>query len=215
MDDIDELFADARDSLNELIRMHAESMEAGEVVPGMRPRIKSVLEHQRSALDYLVPRVNARYGKKPPRKPYYPMASKPGEFNAQFDRYMPEVRTAYPPIAEAFARHQPFRADCEWLKWLSKLVNPNKHSKLTQQTQRTDEQYRGASGVTVRGIRFVLGSNPPTFDPTGAIEGGPWTKETITEWAFVDPPVFVGIALNTIQRGVESTVEDVRQAAAL
>jgi hypothetical protein len=82
-------------------------------------------------------------------------------------------------------------------------------------SEHNDVRVAAATGVTVRGIRFVLGSNPPTFDPTGAIEGGPWTKETITEWAFVDPPVFVGIALNTIQRGVESTVEDVRQAAGL
>ncbi len=215
MDDIDELLADGRDSLNELIRMHAESMEAGGVVPGMRPRIKSVLEHQRSVLDYLVAHVNARYCKKPPKKPIYPMAWTPDKFNAAFDANMPGVRKAHPPIAEAFARHQPFRADRQWMKWLSRLVNHNKHSKLTQQMQRTDEQYRGASGTTVRGITFVLGSNPPTSDPTGAIEGGPWTKETITEWAFVDPPVFVGIALNAIQRGVETAVEDVRQAAGL
>lgn len=215
MDDIDELLEDARRGIDEIAEMHAESVDAGAIVRGMRPRIKSVLEHQRSALDYLVPRVNARYCKKRPKKPFYPMARDPQSFNAAFDTYLPGVRQAEPAIAYAFARHQPFQADHLWLKRLNKLVNHNKHNKLTQQTQRTDEQWRGATGVAVRGIRFVLGSNPPTFDPTGAIEGGPWTKETITEWAFVDPPVFVGIALNTIQRGVESTVEDVRQAAGL
>lgn len=222
MDDIDELLADALRGINEVAVMHAESMETGEIVRGMRPRIKSILEHQRSALDYLVQQVNATH---PPtkkvrkKKAYYPVARKPEHCEGACEANMPGLITNHPAIARAFAAHQPFVPSEQWLGWLMELVNANKHSELTRPQQRTTEIWRGPRGNAVRGITFMREGDPPeaaTTDPTGFIDaGGPWVKHDITEWAFVRPNVFVGIALHAIQSGVKMTVEDVRQAAGL
>lgn len=218
MEDIDELLEDTWRGIDEIQRMHDESVAAGKIVTGMRPRIKSVLEHQRSVLDYLVQQVNAKYCKKPPKKTYYPMASKPGEFNAAFDRNMPGVRKAHPGIAEAFARYQPYEPSVDgtdWLRWLTTLVNGNKHNQLTPQTQQTDDLWRQPDGGTVSGIAFVREGEEPTTDPTGFIGPGPWARETIFRWAFVKPGVSVVGALVAIQGNVAQAVKDIRQATDL
>ncbi len=214
MDDIDELLDESRELLEVLGRMHAESMDDGELVRGMRPKIKSFLEHQRSALDYLVAQVNNKHCKKRPEKAFYPLAWEEDKFLEIFDREMPGVRVAEPQIAEAFAVHQPWVAPERWLKWLYALANPNKHIKLSRPKQRSFDQWRNEGGTTVQGIRFRREGQEPTMDPSGFIEGA-WTKETITEWSFDKPKVFLGIALHSILRGTEATIADVRQAAGL
>jgi hypothetical protein len=218
MEDIDELLEDACRGIDEIQRMHDESVAAGKIVSGMRARIKSVLEHQRSVLDYLVRQVNGKYCKKPPKKSYYPLGSKPEEFNAAFDRNMPGVRKAHPEIAEAFARYQPYIPGpdgTDWLRWLTALVNGNKHNQLTPQTQQTDDLWRHPDGGAVSGIAFVREGEEPTTDPTGFFGPCPWTKETIFRWAFVKPDISVMGALLAIQGNVVQAAKDIRQAADL
>jgi hypothetical protein len=215
LDDIDELLADARSGIEAIGMMHAESVDAGALVIGMRPRIKSVLEHQRSVLDYLVRQVNAKHCPRPPQKPFYPMAREAKNFTAAFDSNMPRVRKHHPNVAHAFCAHQPFVPGQEWVGWLSVLVNANKHNELTPQTQEDYEEWRSAQGGSISGIAFEREGQAPTSDPTGFLGPGPWTRETITEWAFTTPKIAIGIALHKIQAGVEETVKDVRHAAGL
>jgi hypothetical protein len=200
MEDIEELLEDARRGIEEIQRMHTESVAAGEIVPGMRARIKSVLEHQRSVLDYLVNQVNAKYCKKPPK-------------NRAFDVNMPGVRKLHPEIAAAFEVHQPHIS--EWLQWLHVLVNGNKHNQLTPQSQQTQDRW-SSGNISVQGISFMVVGQEPTTDPREFFDvPTPWTKETITEWRFVKPSVPVVMALSLIQQGVGEVVRDVRQAAGL
>jgi hypothetical protein len=216
MEDIVALIEDSRDLFGQIQELHRESVKAGQTVRTLKPRIKSLLEHQRSVLDYLVENINNAYATKSPRKAYYPVADKPEAFEGRFDKNLPGVRGACPEIAAAVERHQPFQPGKEWIDYLMTLVNDNKHRALSPQSQQQTEVWQNSKGGTVQGISFYgADSSRPTSDPTGFVGPGPWDKTVVTEWHFAKPPVSVLYALGLIQNGVEATILDVGTAANL
>lgn len=131
----------------EVGRLHEDSLELDELVEPIRPRIKSILEHQRSSLDYLTVGVFDHLGtRRPPRKIYFPTAGNEAHLPRNFDANLPGVRLSYPEVFDAFAEHQPFRPEGVWLRWLAQLVNLNKHRALSLPTRQESEIWR-APGV--------------------------------------------------------------------
>jgi hypothetical protein len=95
-------------------------------------RVKNILENQRSALDFVAHDLTSRFGTVLGKaQVYYPLAPTSAKFNGSIDRFMPDVRTARPDLAQTIQQFQPF--NCEWLRALRDLVNPNKHVRLSPQ----------------------------------------------------------------------------------
>jgi hypothetical protein len=229
MEDVEELIEEARALLTKVGELSELSAAEGKPIRRIRVQIKSLLEHQRSILDYLVEVVNGHFKTSPPPKGkhvYYPFAWKPGSFEKVFDGCMPGVRLSHPEVAAAFARHQPLEPEGDWIQWLVELVNENKHRILSAQARIEFPEYRAPGGTSVKMLgnsKFRRRGGPgepewvETQDPTGIIVGsGPWTRTTGVDWFFAKPSLMPATAiLASVQNGVEMTVADIRVAAGL
>lgn len=72
LDDVQTLLEDTDEQLALVFRLHDESAESGVMSRRFKPRIKNVVENQRSVLDYLAYEVHQRHGRPTKVKIYYP-----------------------------------------------------------------------------------------------------------------------------------------------
>lgn len=158
LDDIHALLADSEEQLATLHSLHDEAIRDTRVHARLKTRVKSIVEHYRSVLDYLAVEITSRYGKtQGSGNIYYPFAQAPNDFGPTMERNMPGVAAAEPTIADAISRHQPY--DSEALRNLSKLVREQKHNRLTEQIVQNIHQcevVERSSGAVVawKGIHF-------------------------------------------------------------
>jgi len=223
LDDIRDLLADNDEQLTLVGRIYAEGEESGIESRRLRPRIKNVVENQRSILDYLAHEVHQQHGIETKAKVYYPFASSSEKFAGDIDGRMPGVRKARPDIAEAIKRHQPFNHD--WMIWLNYLRNESGHRTLSKQrerkTTRTLLHLRGGGTSSIQDIG-VIGSDGEPVHPSAVFSGvDSYTDVTVTVWTFDAPsiPSMPSIAAPTvlamIEDGIRTAVADIAQAAGL
>jgi hypothetical protein len=87
-EDIGALLADAQEQIDgTLPDLHHKSLTDPNARPRFRARVKSVLEQQRSILDYLAVDITTRLGT-PSGFIYYPLAQNEASFNAEIDNKM-------------------------------------------------------------------------------------------------------------------------------
>lgn len=217
MDHIDDLLEDTDEQLALVRHLYEEASQTGTQSKRLKPRIKNVLENQRSILDYLANAIHSQYGTPAKAKIYYPFASKPEHFKGDMESRMPGVQKNRPDIAQAIERHQPFNRD--WMIWLSKLRNEHGHVILTKH-QRTDEirtdfhlpgggrsSIQGATVVDAQGNRLH-----PSVLFTGYTH---YTDVPIISWCFPDPPYPADYTLMIIHHGLREAVDEIRQVAGL
>jgi hypothetical protein len=210
-DDIRDLLADTQEQLALVNTIYKGCQETGEETRRLRPRIKNVIENQRSLLDYLAVSVHERFGKETGAKISYPFSTAE-RFTADIDNRMPGVRKAQPTITDAIHRHQPFNQD--WMGWLEGLRNEYSHRRLSKhaRTEAIRTELHQPSGVTtnVQGISFQDATGREMT--AGEFFGVPSTDVAVIEWHFATPDLPAPLALGVIQDGVERLLTDVSQA---
>lgn len=177
VEDIEALLADARDQLEALRVLHDQALEDPKVRKRFQTRVKNILEHQRSALDYLAVGLTEEFGT-PKGKIYYPLAQSKDEFPAEMESKMPGVAGAKPSVARQIEWHQPFAPHHgHMFRELNQLARQQKHNRLTLQIVKETYKCRvsdTATGSFVEwyGIRFEPGAITAEH-PNGAIEFRP------------------------------------------
>jgi hypothetical protein len=166
LEDIAALLDDAHERIGELQALHDEALDKEAARPHFRARVKSVLEQERSALDYLAVEITERRGT-PKGLIYYPLAQSAQEFPAVMDSKMPGVAAALPGVAAVIEKWQPYQPGREWLRDLNQLAREQKHNRLTLQLVRDTLRCRvteDATGAFVEwyGLAFRPGANPGT-----------------------------------------------------
>jgi hypothetical protein len=166
LEDIAAILDDAREQTTALQELHDEALDKEAARPRFRARVKSVLEQERSALDYLAVEITKKYGT-PGGMIYYPLAVDAHNFASEIERKMPRVSATAPSVAAAIERWQPYQPGVDWLRDLNKLAREQKHNRLTLQLVRDTIKCRvteDATGAFVEwyGLAFRSDPNPGT-----------------------------------------------------
>jgi hypothetical protein len=211
VEDIEDLLIAADTLLAEVVQIYPETLANKKVGHRLTPKIKSILEHQRSALDYLAAEIHARHGTPTKKKIYYPLAPNGASFAPGIESRMPGVRSKQPQIAKAIEHHQPYQADYDWLKWLKDLTNENKHTQLSP--LKPDEGVK----VWFNDGTSLTASNK-VYQQINLPEAGKQAQEreeVWVDWRFTQPNQPALRTLKAIQAGLKTVVADLRQVAGL
>jgi hypothetical protein len=158
-EEVELLLDEARAQIADLVSLHDQALAEAAVRGRFKVRVKSVLENQRSALDYLAVGITTQFGTPKKGKIYYPLAKSDQVFPSIMNSTMPGVMQAAPEIADVIRACQPHTTRGEWLGRLNRLTREQKHNRLTAQL--VQESYAGritelATGAFIDwdGIRF-------------------------------------------------------------
>ena len=200
---------------------YRRGLDAKSVSDSLLYDVRRVIQDCQSALDWTASAVNDRYGSG--RAPYFPLARRPEDFDAELDKQIKGLHANHPAIAAAFERHQPYQTGSEVLGYLHKLSRVNKHQDFSPQTRterlrtRVDvaaewdpRAVKFASGVSILGAPIDPATQRPLPHPAVAV-----TDVRYIDWQFVDPPTSVLRTLQSLARSVREAVEDVERAATL
>jgi hypothetical protein len=132
LEDIAAILDDAQEQISALRALHDEALDKETARPRFRARVKSVLEQERSALDYLAVEITKMHGTSNGLI-YYPLAQSAQEFPSVMAGKMPGVAAAAPAVATAIEKWQPYQLGGEWLRDLNRLAREQKHNRLTLQ----------------------------------------------------------------------------------
>jgi hypothetical protein len=210
-DHIDDVLAGADAGIRKLASKYRHALFAKELPGPLLVTIKSVLEHERSALDYLAWSITEAYGKAGAQT-YYPLAYAAEGFDNEMDYRMKGVALAQPKIAAAIGRHQPYEHDA--LKHLSTLTRHAKHRHLSKHVR---EERAGSVVVGPGGMFWWYGGGTPLWFVTPGMEppAAGDVEMTLVDWYFVEPHVPILETLNDIQAVVGSAVRDIRKTTRL
>lgn len=216
--DIQALISDSRTQLDELVSVYEDSLRERQVPASLQVHIKTIVDLERSALDYLAHAIVAGCGVKG-SKTYYPMADSAADFAGRFDRDMPGVSAKMPEVRAIIEKWQPF--DQPWIAVLSKLSRENKHQRLTPQVRvetprRVDEGPRGTVSWDPRSVSFGEGVyiNGRPVDPTTQRTSA--TRNILyVDWLFEGLGVSAIGALREIAEGLHPLLVEVADAAGL
>jgi hypothetical protein len=218
LEDIEALLQEADALLAEFKDIYEDTLAAKKQGYKLKPKMKSILEHQRSALDYLAHEIRERDGTKSKARTYYPSAYKPQDFNQRIGTCMPGVRQARPDIAAAIERHQVYQPGHEWLGWLYDLANENKHRVLSALQPDEGMRYKFEGLTVIASSRTKL--KHPSLGSEISIEEMVGQRATGSEavwvdWMLTKPHRPLLQTLQEIQAGLRVVVADVTQVAGL
>lgn len=141
------LLDDADEQIDWLKAIHDQALTDQTARSRFRARIKSVLEQQRSTLDYAAVDITERFGE-PRGLVYYPFASNDPNFDAEIDKKMPGVRSTRPDIVAVVRQHQPYQQSQQWLGELNQLTRARKHNRLGLNIIRETQRVRVTEDTT-------------------------------------------------------------------
>lgn len=122
-----------------------------------RPKVKSILEHLRSCLEYSAQDINAKF-KVPKEKIYFPYAKNRDEFEKSLKRNLPNLESIFPDIYKEILLVQNFECGDDWLIRLCELTNSAKHKDAI--AIHKDEELIKSIDIEAAGFRFArLGGN--------------------------------------------------------
>lgn len=219
MQNVDDVLAHAQDLIRDLGPIYRETLGARDPGRKLKPVVGDILSAQRKALDFLATGVYAAYGDGTARRVYYPLARTDEGFPKRIRENMPGVHANRRDVSDAIRRHQPYRADCEWLAWLEALRNPGTHVDLTPVTPEVVTHYEIAGGLTMtappeaRIDHPLLGKNLSIEE---LLKGAAYeTHPTWRDWTLAKVGKPAMQTLEAIQRGVEDAVTDICTVAGL
>lgn len=98
-----------------------------------KPKVKSILEHLRSCLEYAVQDINLRLSKPQSKdRLYFPYGKTLEKFEEVADKKLPLLKIELPKIYEKIIELHSFKEDDSWLKTLCDLTNHTKHDNSIQ-----------------------------------------------------------------------------------
>ena len=159
LQDINELLEAAEQGINFLEKENVIAQTNNEKPNLSRTKIKGILEHLRSVLDYVAVDITETLKEeclkkniqaKKVGKIYFPIRDNSTEFSEVIQKNFCYLKEFYPSIYELVENIQPFEGKDNWLQRLSKLTIQNKHNGLTEQ-QKTEYD-----NVTVGGNKGVI-----------------------------------------------------------
>jgi hypothetical protein len=127
--------------LPEMNRLYRQSIQDNELKTSVCVKVKSFLEHLRSALDYCASAIYKKYGKgKPSHRPYFSYANAKDTLNdfrtTIIERALPGVAAARREILALLEKYQHFGSTGNWMPIFMQLANENKHQEFTPQAQK-------------------------------------------------------------------------------
>ena len=129
-----ELLDEARELLVGVEKAYAQAKTAESVVVVARPKVKSCLEHLRSALDYIAHDLSETTDPaKRPKRVYFPYGKDSGLYLNSLRQNLPGLDPKYHSVLESM---QPHSCGDEWLIQLCHVTNFNKHVQLQDQERR-------------------------------------------------------------------------------
>jgi hypothetical protein len=224
-DDVQAVLDEAQEALNSLSSLYQQSLDEKQLSPRLKTRIKTVLDHQRSALEFTARDITHRVGSPPPgSKIYFPVVSASSSFAARMKGVMPGVAQARPDIETAIEVAQAYHPGNEWIMWLNDLSNENKHEGLSPQSRVETRRVEitGPAG-SVSYTPFTPGQGGVRFGPGVYINGVPidpstqmpvpnnrvQTKAVIyVDWLFDVNKRSASGTLNTIQARLTTLLQD-------
>ncbi|HLQ66570.1 MAG TPA: hypothetical protein VK123_04980, partial [Candidatus Limnocylindrales bacterium] len=132
---IDALLEHADTELAKIEAEYQESLHAKSIDTAMRIDIKNLCENLRSALDYLAHEVRESFCQQArgDAKFYFPILPDKATFDVRVDQWYPGLRSAAPSVVAYLEAVQPYQKGFEWLGYLNKVNNENKHGDLVEQ----------------------------------------------------------------------------------
>ncbi len=91
-----------------------------------RPKVKSILEHLRSSLEYLAQDINEKISR-PKKIIYFPYGKTEDDFKNSINKYFPLLSQEFPAIYDEIVKIQKFKLNDDWLLKLCRLTNDAKH----------------------------------------------------------------------------------------
>ncbi len=172
--DVNELLNETGGLLKQIETTYNEARSGEEIARVARPKVKSCLEHLRSALDYIAKDLSEHTkSEKTPRNVYFPYGKNQKIFNQALEKNLPSLSEDYRAIIESI---QPHKSMDNWLLHLCKTTNFNKHTELQEQERQNSPnsitnignliQIDSTSSLTV-GTMFVNGKH---VNPKGPLE---------------------------------------------
>lgn len=134
--DIDAILQESDAQIAAASALHDEAFKSQPLRDAFRAKVKTIIEQQRSALDYLAVGITEKHGI-PKGMLYYPLAQVDGEFASRMESKMPGVATAVPAIADVIRKYQPYQTAHGWIRELNTLAREQKHNRLTLQLVRS------------------------------------------------------------------------------
>ena len=174
--DILDLLSDIHDIITDLeseIKKAAKDNTTKEV---NRPRIKSALEHFRSCLDYcatdiyeivLFPNLIKR-----PHKIYFPYGKIEPDFYSYVCKTLPKLKDLRNDIYLHLESIQPYKLQDDWLFYLCKLINNQKHDRPSHQ-KRMDNTTISSNGCDLisasKGVNVIMRNCTLQGSPIGLL----------------------------------------------
>ena len=116
-DNIDELLEDVKENFL-LISSYKK-------IP--RPKVKTIMEHLRSCLEYSAQDINSKLSV-PKSRFYFPYGDTPDSLDAAIQKNLPLLKAEKPEIFDEILKLHSFESGGEWLKNLCDLTNHAKHN---------------------------------------------------------------------------------------
>jgi hypothetical protein len=189
---IDALLKHADSVLAKIEAEYQESLHAKSIDAAMRIDIKNLCENLRSALDYLAHEVRESFchQARADAKFYFPILPDQATFGARVDQWYPGLRSAAPSVVADLEAVQPYQKGFEWLGYLNKINNENKHGDLVEQIRNETVETRVTgqgggqvswgpgvtfgSGVSIMGVPIDPRTQLPVPSPAVKVERITW-----------------------------------------
>lgn len=207
------------DEVEELIQ---ESIQHDDVIPYLKVKIKNCLENCRSPLDYVANYIFDSYCKMEysPHElkkfnVYYPIAHSDYSYNNYINKNYRGLNAKRPDIVSIIRDSQSFGKD-DWLKFLPKLINTNKHRNLTKQE-------RKETGVYIHNMALQNGTVLKNVFSSGnggadiMINGTPFNSQTSHNHSSVESynaKFCVDFIFKDINKSVLPTLKDIYEGTA-
>lgn len=148
--DIDELLAEVAEIRSDLEEAYKGAKADAASAKVSKTKVKSALEHLRSALDYAALDVHEHFydGK---GKIYFPYGKNEALFKKHLKSKFKDLAGKSKKVYEIILSVQSFNTESDWLVTLCNTVNSNKHKKLSSQELRKQESVSLGNLVKVSG----------------------------------------------------------------
>ncbi|MBJ7900769.1 MAG: hypothetical protein GC158_12820 [Cyanobacteria bacterium RI_101] len=168
--DIQELLDEVEFNLDRIKKIYENAQKSEDILIVARPKVKSCLDHLRSALDYLAHDLSDETNSaKTPKNVYFPYGKNKKNFMSSLNKNLPELEEKFVAFLETV---QPFSCGDQWLINLCQLNNFNKHVELKDQTRVNSQESITHVGNLVR----MDSTSTVVFGKNSRINGIPITK---------------------------------------
>ncbi|MFH7833881.1 hypothetical protein [Bacillus luti] len=204
------------DEVEELIQ---ESIQHDDVIPYLKVKIKNCLENCRSPLDYVANYIfdsycRMEYTPNELKKfnVYYPIAHSHSSYKNYINGKYRSLDTKRPDIVNVMRNSQSFGKD-DWLKFLPKLINTNKHRNLTKQE-------RKETGVHIHNMTLQNGTFLQNVFSSGnggadiVINGTPFNSQNSHNHSSIESynaKFYVDFIFEDINKSVVPTLKDIHE----